>query len=178
MALDDAPQLLGVKLDNGTRVTHGSGANVKIPLPGSLSFEKRTDGAQQLVDPCLSASGLKVLFLAVATIEPALRGGRWRITDDRPITAYDAPMWNVDRMARTCRPQERAATLASGKSVICAQHRALRARLAGMALWLLDPPLCFDPSLSTHIGLSPQPASGRWIYASVMQSSHRQQTLQ
>ncbi|MGI6852545.1 cupin domain-containing protein [Mesorhizobium sp. 1B3] len=34
MALDGAPQSLGVKLDNGTRVTHGSGANVKVPLEG------------------------------------------------------------------------------------------------------------------------------------------------
>lgn len=34
MALSGAPQPLGVKLDNGTRVTHGSGANVKVPLEG------------------------------------------------------------------------------------------------------------------------------------------------
>lgn len=27
-------QILGVKLDNGTRVTHGTGANVKVPLAG------------------------------------------------------------------------------------------------------------------------------------------------
>ncbi|MGS1097122.1 cupin domain-containing protein (plasmid) [Aquamicrobium terrae] len=27
-------QILGVKLDNGTRVTHGTGANIKIPLAG------------------------------------------------------------------------------------------------------------------------------------------------
>lgn len=34
MALDNTPRLLGVKLDNGTRVTHGTGANVKVPLAG------------------------------------------------------------------------------------------------------------------------------------------------
>lgn len=34
MALDEAPRHLGVKLDNGTRVTHGAGANVKVPLEG------------------------------------------------------------------------------------------------------------------------------------------------
>ncbi|MGU3493615.1 cupin domain-containing protein [Xanthobacteraceae bacterium A53D] len=34
MAQTPASQLLGVKLDNGTRVTHGEGANVKVPLTG------------------------------------------------------------------------------------------------------------------------------------------------
>lgn len=34
MAKDNASKILGVKLDNGTRVTHGSGANVKQPLEG------------------------------------------------------------------------------------------------------------------------------------------------
>lgn len=34
MSKDDASKILGVKLENGTRVTHGSGANVKKPLDG------------------------------------------------------------------------------------------------------------------------------------------------